>query len=47
MITDYNTSTDDNNDDNGTLDKCNNIIACVFSFITVITNGTGGVSEET
>jgi hypothetical protein len=46
----YGSSSDD------TLDKCDSsgksaigltVVACIFSFITIITNGAGGVSEET
>ena len=52
----YASSNDDYYDDDGTLDKCNSsgksafaltVVACIFSFITIITNGAGGVSEET
>ena len=53
----YDTSSDDYYiDDDGSLDKCNSsgksafaltVVASIFSFITMITNGIGGVSEAT
>ena len=52
----YGTSNDDYYDDDGSLDKCDSsgksafvltVMACIFSFTTIITNGIGGVSEET
>jgi hypothetical protein len=48
--------TNDDADDDSILDKCYNsgksafaltVVACIFSFITIITNGAGVVSEET
>ena len=52
---DFDTYNDGSNDDNGTIDKCDSsgksaigltVVACIFSFITIITNAFGGVSSE-
>lgn len=52
----YDTSIDDYYNDDGSLDKCNSsgkssfaltVVACIFSFITMITSGIGGMSEAT
>ena len=54
---DYDTFSDESNDDSldDTMDKCDSsgksaigltVVACIFSFITIIANGAGGVTEE-
>ena len=51
----YGTSNDDYYDDDGSLDKCDSsgksafvltVMACIFSFTTIITNGIGGVKRQ-
>jgi hypothetical protein len=54
---DYDTFSDETNDDSldNTMDKCDSsgktaigltVVACIFSFFTIVANGAGGVTEE-